>query len=51
MIIRTEVPEDYKSVFKLNYLAFGKQEDESKLIERIRVSGEFIPELSIVAED
>jgi putative acetyltransferase len=51
MIIRTEVLEDYKAVFKINYLAFGKQEDESKLIERIRVSGEFIPELSIVAED
>ncbi|MCK8487404.1 N-acetyltransferase [Paenibacillus sp. MBLB2552] len=50
MIIRTETNSDYDEVFKLNYLAFGNREDESKLIERIRLSNEFIPELSLVAE-
>jgi predicted N-acetyltransferase YhbS len=50
MIIRTETVEDYEEVYKLNYLAFGKREDESKLVERIRKSEEFVPELSIVAE-
>lgn len=50
MIIRTEDVKDYEEVYKLNYLAFGNREDESKLIERIRLSEGFIPELSIVAE-
>ena len=50
MIIRTETSSDFEEVFNLNYLAFGNREDESKLIERIRSSDEFIPELSIVAE-
>ncbi|UQZ32620.1 GNAT family N-acetyltransferase [Paenibacillus sp. PK3_47] len=51
MIIRTETAGDYRGVFELNYRAFGNREDESRLIERIRDSEEFIPELSIVAED
>jgi putative acetyltransferase len=50
MIIRTETIHDYDEVFKLNYLAFGNRDDESKLVERIRSSEQFIPELSIVAE-
>lgn len=50
MLIRTETNKDFEEVFKLNYLAFDNREDESKLIERIRLSDEFIPELSIVAE-
>ena len=50
MIMRTETNKDFEEVYKLNYLAFGNREDESKLIERIRLSEEFIPELSIVAE-
>ncbi|WP_438491424.1 hypothetical protein [Paenibacillus sp. IHBB 3054] len=33
----------------MNYRAFGNREDESRLIERIRESADFIPELSIVA--
>lgn len=49
--IRTETVSDHSSVFKLNYEAFGNREDESKLIERIRLSTQFIPELSIVAEE
>lgn len=50
MILRTETVQDFEEVYKLNYLAFGNREDESILIERIRKSEEFVPELSIVAE-
>ncbi|MBM6995984.1 N-acetyltransferase [Paenibacillus sp. DXFW5] len=50
MIIRTETERDFNEVYKLNYLAFGNREDESKLVERIRKSNEYIPELSIIAE-
>ncbi|NJJ39114.1 GNAT family N-acetyltransferase [Paenibacillus apii] len=50
MIIRTESAADFEEVYNLNFLAFGNREDESKLIERIRKSEGFIPDLSIVAE-
>ncbi|MNO38919.1 hypothetical protein D3C76_290370 [compost metagenome] len=50
MNIRTETEKDFEEVYKLNFLAFNNREDESKLIERIRASEEFIPELSMVAE-
>jgi putative acetyltransferase len=50
MIIRTESPGDFEEVYKLNYAAFGNREDEAQLVERIRKSEEFVPELSIVAE-
>jgi putative acetyltransferase len=49
--IRTERVKDYEEVFRLNYLAFKNREDESRLIERIRLSEHFIPELSLVAEE
>jgi putative acetyltransferase len=49
--IRTEEMNDYADVFQLNYLAFDNREDESKLVEKIRVSESFVPELSIVAEE
>jgi len=42
---------DYAQVFQLNYAAFGNRPDESRLIERIRASRWFIPELSLVAEE
>lgn len=51
MEIRTERLSDYSEVFNLNYLAFGNRADESRLIERIRLSEGFIPELSLVAEE
>ncbi|MEW9674452.1 N-acetyltransferase [Ammoniphilus sp. 3BR4] len=51
MKIRTERLSDYDEVFKLNYLAFRNREDESRLVERIRSSEAFIPELSLVAEE
>ncbi|WP_253187029.1 hypothetical protein [Paenibacillus sp. GP183] len=50
MEIRTERVSDYDDVFQLNYLAFKNREDESRLIERIRLSKQFIPDLSLVAE-
>jgi putative acetyltransferase len=50
MIIRNETVNDFEEVYKLNYLAFGKRKDESELVERIRKSEEFVPELSIIAE-
>ena len=51
MQIRTETKNDYKHVFNLNYETFDNRDDESKLVERIRFSGGFLPELSLVAEN
>lgn len=48
--IRTETVKDYPAVYDLNYNAFDKRNDESDLVNRIRASAEFIPELSLVAE-
>ncbi|AJY73713.1 GNAT family N-acetyltransferase [Paenibacillus beijingensis] len=49
-MIRTERTADYEQVYSLHYEAFGKREDESKLVERIRQSDQFVTELSIVAD-
>lgn len=46
--IRQEQDSDHKSVFALNRNAFGR-EDEAKLVEALRGSDAFIPELSLVA--
>lgn len=51
MIIRTETTADYSKVFQVNYEAFRNREDEPKLVEKIRKSEQFIPELSIIAEE
>ncbi len=50
MIIRRETREDYNSIFEITKEAF-KQENESKLIERIRAGKNFVPELSLVAQE
>ena len=47
--IRKEEEKDYKRVYEVNRLAF-QQENESKLIEKIRKGENFIPELSLVAD-
>ncbi|WP_238403204.1 GNAT family N-acetyltransferase [Paenibacillus mesophilus] len=49
LVIRVETESDYNQVFRLNVEAFGNREDEARLVERIRSSETFIPELSVVA--
>ena len=48
ILIRKEEKEDFKAIYEVNRLAFG-QENESKLIDNIRDSSSFIPDLSLVA--
>lgn len=54
VIIRTEVKGDFKKVFELIQNAFENEEysdhKEHYLVERLRKSDAFIPELSLVAE-
>lgn len=50
MNIRMETNEDFAQVYEVNYEAFGNSDDEAKLVERIRASEGFVPELSLVAE-
>ncbi|MBD0388500.1 MAG: N-acetyltransferase [Nostoc sp. C3-bin3] len=47
--IRCETLPDYTAIAEVNTLAFG-QENEAKLVEKIRRSDRYIPELSLVAE-
>ncbi|MFW9258062.1 GNAT family N-acetyltransferase [Nostoc sp. CALU 546] len=49
MNIRCETLTDYPAIAEVNTLAFG-QENEAKLVEEIRRSERYIPELSLVAE-
>ena len=46
--IRPETAEDYDAIRKVNVLAFGR-EVEARLVEALRGSSEFVPELSLVA--
>lgn len=48
VIIRPEKKEDYAAVYEVNQLAF-EQEDEAVLVQKIRNSENFFPELSLVA--
>lgn len=50
IIIRTETKDDYNQVRDVNFQAFGNREDEAKLVDRIRLSESFVPNLSIIAE-
>ena len=46
--VRKERAEDIEAIHLVNLLAFG-QEDEARLVQKIRNSPGFIPELSLVA--
>lgn len=48
MIIRPERKEDYSGIYEVNKLAFWGEE-ESKLVENLRNSSNFIQKLSLVA--
>ena len=48
LTIRPEQPADHQQVFQVNQLAFGRP-GEAKLVEALRASPVFIPELSLVA--
>jgi putative acetyltransferase len=50
MELRPESERDYAAVAEVTAAAFGKQ-DEARLVEAIRRSEEFVPELTLVAED
>lgn len=47
--IRAENTVDIKEIYKINALAFG-QENEAKLVDILRGSNTFVPDLSLVAE-
>ena len=48
LTIRQEIDSDFLNVHELNKLAFG-QDQEANLVDALRSSSSFIPELSIVA--
>ncbi len=50
MRIRREAEVDHAAIAEVTAAAFGKQ-DEARLVEAIRASDEFVPELSLVAEE
>ena len=49
MIVRAETAADHADIRRINDEAFGETL-ESELVDAIRASGRFVPELSIVAE-
>jgi putative acetyltransferase len=46
--IRVERPRDAAAVYEVNRMAFGR-DDEARLVEKIRSTSGFIPELSLIA--
>ncbi len=50
MRIRAETEGDRRAIADVTTAAFG-QEDEARLVEAIRACDEFVPELSLVAEE
>ncbi len=50
ILIRSEVPRDYAIVASLVRAAFGGRASEPALVEEIRASGSYRPDLALVAE-
>lgn len=54
LMIREETPDDYEEIYKLVKSAFASAEhcdgDEQDLVERLRASSAYIPQLALVAE-
>jgi len=48
VVIRPEIKKDYPAIYEVNKLAF-RRDAEARLVERLRNSSGFIPELSLVA--
>jgi len=46
--IRPEIEKDHPAIYEVNKLAFGR-DAEAKLVDKLRKSSGFIPELSLVA--
>ena len=49
ILIRKEEEKEHKNIYEVNRLAF-EQENESRLVEKIRVGSNFILDLSLVAD-
>ena len=49
ILIRKEEKKDHKEIYEINRSAFG-QENESRLVDKIRKGENFISDLSLVAE-
>lgn len=49
MIIRSETQADYPAIAQIHKLAFGREE-EADLVEKIRNSQYYIPQLTLIAE-
>ncbi len=49
MNIRQEIVSDRQAIYQIHLVAFG-QKDESELVDRLRSCAEFLPELSLIAE-
>ncbi|WP_295623370.1 GNAT family N-acetyltransferase [uncultured Nitrosomonas sp.] len=50
MTIRKETRDDYRAIQTLNEVAFGKP-DEAELVSKLRLNPNYIPGLSLVAEE
>jgi putative acetyltransferase len=50
MIVRPEIPSDYEAVEELLRSAFGGS-DESQLVQSLRASEDYVPDLALVAEE
>jgi putative acetyltransferase len=51
MLIRPETPADIPAIYALNQQAFDGRQEEPGLVDAIRLSDDFIPQLSLVAEE